>query len=981
MTTRELRMRIEEAGREVRRLRLQRRFGKQQSGKDDDATAAEPDSGTAPPAASARGGKQVAALRAGTRFHVLEAGLSFDLMADASAALTSGASQALESLMDGLIDALRQAQLVAQAAASPGGASAKGGAGPTASIGAGGLVQPVRHRYDMVDGNILWLSGDRRDCFDVFGVRRGEMFRYQSGDLLGMHFVVLGVCLNGRLWRYEQSSAHGGTAAFAGKGIGTETAGGRATLALCERAVPFAARDGQQLRLIHDIVRVGTVEPRISDLFFFPKADQDSVTCFDIRDSTCEQFGVRHGVRYVCRCPPPGLVFAPPPNEYRAPLIVTAIGSDGDNIFFSVDHGGAFTHGGNAPVQEMRLQPLYSSTVQSFGSRLHLVSTAFRCPVEQFARRSAAQQQRRGAAAANTVVTATLDASLTILDTFVPGLRVGDLVASSRAVAADGGLVHINQATADERLAMSIAVQAAKAAAAAAAEAASPTDSAVAPAVDSTTPLAGAPAIARRAAGGGAPASSAVSTKTAMLRNAMSKNKKTQLLSKAGQNARGRHLSVSTGSGVEGRFVPMAALFAVVGVRHGVLYGMPLTGDTAKPLFDLRQVAHGATVRAYGGNKDAPVDPGTTQPPFDGVWQPSALAALLGSAPGVVTLPRESDGTLDGIAPDPSLAATAVRRLRTFGNHDAHFRTDALSVLNASAATKPKTAGGKEGDPTQQAPLSPKTAAKRIISPRSDRTASPTSPPPLAGFAAPAATAVAKVNLDAQLPAGAEYPRVVRYPNGLYRMCIFDTTASVVQVFGVRCGDVVRYFTGTRRDEQSACYALILGVRDDLLWKTNLVAFDWPPPGTGGSPSLSPSSAASRAKQHQQQSSSAPAPVVFEQPLDPVVMASLALSVERGESFGIRDVFPPPTLAASGIDASYMSLTRSLGGAGDVDNVEGLFEERPQLRTAPIRVRDRWFTRAPVATQFAHCTTYSQLISAFDVQLLRRGAAVISFSG
>jgi len=236
----------------------------------------------------------------------------------------------------------------------------------------------------------------------------------------------------------------------------------------------------------------------------------------------------------------------------------------------------------------------------------------------------------------------------------------------------------------------------------------------------------------------------------------------------------------------------------------------------------------------------------------------------------------------------------------------------------------------------------------------------------------------------------AEYPRTIRYPNGLYRLCLFDATPAAVQHFGLLAGDLVKFWTGSTTDSASANYAVVLGVRDGRLWKIDLKPLAWPPasvtsrPGlllqrsTGGECDANVSAAAQE-----------------DQPLDAVVVDSLVLASKRGETSGFTDTFPPTysaSLAASPSDAASLRAAGSgsypmfaQNQAADEESyltaASEACEADGRLRACPVAAEGQWFTRAAVATQFAHCEGLNSLQAAYRVVTVRRSTAIIPFMG
>ena len=276
--------------------------------------------------------------------------------------------------------------------------------------------EPITTTYSTVTGSVLHLVSNAATVAR-FGARRGDVYRYIDGDLSNTYTVILGVNVaDGLLWRYEES--------LRGSNVSVERAWPFAARDARELFTTHA------IELIKDLTpselaslneagerrkgggsgpqrastTLGLVTPRSSDPFWMPMYSHPGaqLQSFDIRPESLSVYGVLHGRRYLCLNPPDILPVATrgvrpfaggvqlddmgdagdgstqplhrlgqasPSRSVQPPrcLILTAIGTDGDNVFFATDFSGAFTHHASQPIKELGLVPLYDGTVQSVG--------------------------------------------------------------------------------------------------------------------------------------------------------------------------------------------------------------------------------------------------------------------------------------------------------------------------------------------------------------------------------------------------------------------------------------------------------------------------------------------------------------------------------------------------------------------------------------------------------------------------------------
>lgn len=265
-----------------------------------------------------------------------------------------------------------------------------------AQVAAGGVKRKVIvqdaasiHRYKTSEGGVIFLDSSDRACAEVFQMSRGDIFRYCSGDMQGIHIVVLGA-VEGVLWRYEERlSSH--------------------DRIMDEQAHPFLGSTGDDIREHHHLTLVGRREPRSCDPFYFPRLE-GALLKFDMEEASCAAFGVSHGQRYVVKKEP--YIIPAPPLCRRGPVI-TVIGVYGQNIYFAADGSGAFTLNSNDPVKDLGLEPLYFTVVGAFAPER---KNWFRCPVEV---------SRRGKMF---TVSVCFDTSRSLIQLWHPSLRHGSLV-------------------------------------------------------------------------------------------------------------------------------------------------------------------------------------------------------------------------------------------------------------------------------------------------------------------------------------------------------------------------------------------------------------------------------------------------------------------------------------------------------------------------------------------------------------------------
>ncbi|CUG93748.1 translation initiation factor Elf3 subunit 135, putative [Bodo saltans] len=178
------------------------------------------------------------------------------------------------------------------------------------------------YRYKTSEGGSIFLDTTTSVCADVFQMQRGDVFRYSSGDMEGVHVVILGVW-EGALWRYEERMSSRDiimdeqARPFLGK-TGDE-------------ARPFLGKTGDEIRSYHPLVHVGSKEPRTCDPFYFPRLE-GALVKFDIEESSCAPFRVFHGQRFVMKAEP---YLVPSLPKCRHGPVVTAIGVYGQNFFFA----------------------------------------------------------------------------------------------------------------------------------------------------------------------------------------------------------------------------------------------------------------------------------------------------------------------------------------------------------------------------------------------------------------------------------------------------------------------------------------------------------------------------------------------------------------------------------------------------------------------------------------------------------------------
>jgi hypothetical protein len=245
------------------------------------------------------------------------------------------------------------------------------------------------HRYKTSDGNVLFLDSSEQ-AVEAFNMRRGEVYRYTDDtDLAGIHITILGV-VAGRLWRYEDKLDSQDRVSD-------------------EQARPFHGSTEYEIRRNHSLVFVTTKVPRDCDPFYFPRLD-GPLSRFDIEEAACGPFGTYHGQRFVAHKPPPNIESFP--GRLHGPL-VTAIGVWGQNMYFATDYGGAFCIQCNDPIEEMKLEPLYSTVVGVFASER---KNWFRAPVEQI---------RRGK---KYVISVCFETTVELLQMWHSDLRHGQLV-------------------------------------------------------------------------------------------------------------------------------------------------------------------------------------------------------------------------------------------------------------------------------------------------------------------------------------------------------------------------------------------------------------------------------------------------------------------------------------------------------------------------------------------------------------------------
>lgn len=245
------------------------------------------------------------------------------------------------------------------------------------------------YRYKTSDGGLIFLDSSDDVCFDVFQMRRGEVYQYASGDMEGVHVVILGV-VEGALWRYEEKLSS-------------------QDRVMDEQAHPFLGRTGEEIRHSHDLRRVSTMEPRTCDPFYFPRLE-GALVKFDIEEASCSLYGVHHGQRFVMKKEP--FVVPSLPTCRHGP-IVTVIGVYSQNIYFAADNSGAFNVNSNDPVKDLGLEPLYFTVVGAFAVER---KNWFRCPVE------ITKRQR------TYVVSVCMDTTPSLLDMFHPQFRFGTVV-------------------------------------------------------------------------------------------------------------------------------------------------------------------------------------------------------------------------------------------------------------------------------------------------------------------------------------------------------------------------------------------------------------------------------------------------------------------------------------------------------------------------------------------------------------------------
>lgn len=242
------------------------------------------------------------------------------------------------------------------------------------------------HRYKTSEGGLIFIDGSPSACDDVFQMSRGDVYRYTSGDMEGVHVVILGA-VEGVLWRYEEKMSS-------------------QDKIMDEQARPFLGHNGEAIRNHHPLKLVGKQVPRSCDPFYFPRLD-GALVKFNMEEASCSLFGVYHGQRYVIRKENP---IIPPLPHCRHGPVVAVIGVYNQNIFFAADGSGAFSVATNSPVDDLQLEPLYSTVVGAFAVERKNWN---RCPVEI---------TRRGK---SYIVSACFDISPSLMALWDPRLRLG----------------------------------------------------------------------------------------------------------------------------------------------------------------------------------------------------------------------------------------------------------------------------------------------------------------------------------------------------------------------------------------------------------------------------------------------------------------------------------------------------------------------------------------------------------------------------